>query len=234
MVLCYVDDLLVMAEDETKMSELKMKLASRLPANDMGLAVDFLGMKLIHGEGSVTVVQSKYVEALVQKLGLSQCRPSVIPCDPSVDLSTPSEEAADEEFEYRSIIGSLLYLSTHTRPDIAVTTSMLARHVESPSMKHQQGVIKVLKYLKGTPNHGLKLVEGEGNQMIAHVDSTWGQEPGTGRRSRTGFLLFYVCTAIHHTNSLKKGITLRSTGAEYTGLLEATKMIIWVRRILVE
>lgn len=44
MILCYVDDLLVMAEDEIKLSSLKQKLAEKLPANDMGLSTDFLGI----------------------------------------------------------------------------------------------------------------------------------------------------------------------------------------------
>lgn len=234
MVLCYVDDLLIMAENETKMADLKRKLGTRLPANDMGIALDFLGMKLIHAEGSVTLVQSKYAAALVQDLGLSQCSGSAIPCDPTGDLSTPSEEAADEGFGYRSIIGSLLYIATHTRPDIAVATSMLARHVEYPSKKHQEAVMKVVKYLKQTCRYGLKLAAGDGDQLSAHVDANWAGEPGAGRRSRTGIVVFYGSSAIHLTTALQKGITLSSTEAEYVALSEATKVIMWLRRVLQE
>lgn len=234
MVLCYVDDLLVMAEDEKKMAVLKEKLAEKLPANDMGTATDFLGMKLIHEEDGIIITQNKYIEGLISKLGLSNCRTSIIPCDPNIDLSTPGDEEADAEFEYRSIVGSLMYLATHTRPDIFVATSMLARHVENPSKKHQQAIVKLVKYLKGTRNHGLKLTAGEGDQLSAYVDSNWAGEPGAGRRSRTGFVLLYGASLIHYTSSLQKGITLSSTEAEYVALSDATKMIIWVRRILEE
>ena len=141
MVLCYVDDLLVMAKDEVKLKDLKAKLAEKLPANDMGLAIDFLGMKIAHGEGYVTLIQSKYAEALVKNMGLVNCNGSHIPCDTSIDLSTASEEAAAKDFPYRGIVGSMLYIATHTRPDIAVATNMLARYVDAPSKKHEKAAI---------------------------------------------------------------------------------------------
>jgi len=189
---------------------------------------------LIHGNNSVTLVQSKYAEALVRELKLTECRGSIIPADPAVDLSTPGEEAADEDFPYRSVIGSLLYMATHTRPDIAVVTSMLARHVENPSRKHQKAVIKVVKYLKLKPDLGLKLCAGGGNQLSAYVDANWGGEPGSNRRSRSGIVLFYGNAAIHFTSTLQKCVTLSSTEAEYVALSEASKTIVWLRRVLEE
>lgn len=106
--------------------------------------------------------------------------------------------------------------------------------MENTSKKHHHAVVKLVKYLKGTRNHGLKRKPGEGNQLSAYVDSNWAGEPGAGRRSRTGFVLFYGSLAMHYTSSLQKGITLSSAEAEYVALSEATKIIIWVRRILEE
>ena len=223
-----------MAKDEVKLKDLKAKLAEKLPANDMRLAIDFLGMKIAHGEGYVTLIQSKYAEALVKNMGLVNCNGSLIPCDTSIDLSTASEEAADKDFPYRSIVGSLLYIATHTRPDIAVATSILARYVDSPSKKHQKAATKVVKYLKETPELGLKLAAGDGNQLVAYVDANWAGEPGAGRRSRTGIVLFYGKAAVYYTTALQKGVTLSSTEAEYIALSEAAKQITWLRRVLNE
>ena len=234
LVLCYVDDLLVMAENEARLKSLKRKLAEKLPANDMGLATDFLGMKLIHGNGHITLLQSKYSEALVKNMELVECRGAIVPCDPSVDMSTPSEEAADKGFPYRSVIGSLLYIATHTRPDIAVAASMLARIVEKPSMKHQKAAIKVVKYLKAAPKLGLKLSAGKGDQLSAYVDANWAGEPGAKRRSRTGIVIFYGEAAVYYTTVLQKGVTLSSTEAEYVALSESSKVIVWLRRVLEE
>ena len=195
-VLIYVDDLLIITETEDILVQVKSQLLGTLPSKDLGLATDFLGIKLVHGKGYVQLVQSKYTEGLVRDVRLSDSVSSQVPCDPSVDLSIRSEEAAENDFQYRSIIGSLMYLATHTRPDISVATSMLARHVESPSMKHQRAAMKVLKYLKGKPSLGLTLRPGTSNQLSCYVDSNWGGEKGTGRRSRSGIVLLYGNAAI--------------------------------------
>ena len=178
------------------------------------------------------LLQSKYAHDLVLKLGLNSCKSSAIPCDISIDISTPSDDIADEGFPYRSIIGSLLYIATHTRPDISVATSILVRHVESPSMKQHNAVIKIVKYLKGTASYGLKLKPGHGDQLKGHVDASWAGESGSGRRSRSGICIFYGDACIHYTSSLQKYTTLSRTEAEYVALSEATKTIVYLRRVL--
>ena len=115
-VICYVDDPLIMAEDQKKLSKLKNGLKRELPANDTGLATDFLDMKRIHESNSVALVQRKYVHDLVRKLSLNSYKPEIVPCDISLDLRTPCPEEADEMFPYRSVIGSLLYIATYTKP----------------------------------------------------------------------------------------------------------------------
>ena len=176
-ILCYVDDLFVLTESVELLDYIKDKLSDTLPAKDMGLATDFLGIKLVHEPGSVTLLQTKYIDAIISAAGLENSKAAVVPSDPTVDLSTVSEEGIDDDFQYRSLIGSLLYIATRTRPDIAVVTSMLARHVEQPSKKQQYAVIKLLKYLKGTRSIGLKLEAGEDDQLYAYVDANWAGEP---------------------------------------------------------
>lgn len=75
--------------------------------------------------------------------------------DPAVYSSTEGEEAVEKDFQYWSMIGSLLYISIHTSPDIAVERRMLAGHMDSPQMKHQQAAVKVMKYLKTTSKLGI-------------------------------------------------------------------------------
>ena len=179
-VLIYVDDLLIIAETEDTMSRTKTKLLQVLPSKDLGISIDFLGMKLNHGKGYVQLSQDKYVEGLIREHGLETSAGSKVPSDPAVDLSVCSEEAADVEFPYRSIVGSLMYIATHTRPDITVSTSMLAKHVESPSMKHQQATVKLLRYLKSTCRLSLTLRSGDSDQLSCYVDSNWAGERGTG------------------------------------------------------
>lgn len=191
-------------------------------------------MKVVHGEGHITLVQGKYCDALVKNMGLVDCLGALIPCDPSIDLSTPGEKAADEDYLYRSIVRSLLYIDIHARSDIAVATSMLARHVDSPSKKHQKALVKVVKYLKTYRKLGLRLSAGKMDQLRAYFDVIWDGEKGSGRRSRTGIVLFYGEAPAYLTTSLQQGVTLSSTEAEYVALSEASKVIVWPRRVLDE
>lgn len=98
LVAYFLDDLLEMEEDNIKMSELKIKLDYHLSANDVGIAVEFLGMSIIHQEGPFTIVQSNYVQAFVEKLALINCNETLITCDPNVVLIIPSEEVTEEYF----------------------------------------------------------------------------------------------------------------------------------------
>lgn len=81
-----------MSKDEITLMSLKNYLPEQIPANDMSLEVDFLEMKLTHHKGYIKLSQSKYSEALVRNIWISEsCGPS-LPCDPAVDLSTDNEE----------------------------------------------------------------------------------------------------------------------------------------------
>ena len=66
------------------------------------------------------------------------------------------------------------------------------------------------------------------------MDSSWGGEPGFGRRSRSGIFIKYGNAPIYAASILEKGVTLSSTEAEYVALSEATKTITWLRRVLNE
>ena len=70
-----------MAENEERLSKLKKDLKQKLPANDIGLAEDFLEMKLVHETNSVTLLQIKYVHDLVRTLHPNNCKPAVVPCE---------------------------------------------------------------------------------------------------------------------------------------------------------
>ena len=60
-----------------------------------------------------------------------------------------------EKFRYRALVGSLLYLSCHTRPDISFAVGVLPRFVERPSVIHWKAGKRVLRYPLGTSKRGV-------------------------------------------------------------------------------
>lgn len=65
-----MDYLLLIADNEQKLSTLKYKLDKKLPSNHFSVATDLMGIKLVHTEGSVTIFQTKFSDVLVRTLGL--------------------------------------------------------------------------------------------------------------------------------------------------------------------
>lgn len=81
----------------------------------------------------------------------------------------------------------LLYISTHTRPDIAFCACMLARPVDEPRMNHQTSAIKIVRYFNSAIDFGLVLKPQFSTQLTAQVDANWAGDSGTARRSRKWF-----------------------------------------------
>lgn len=148
------------------------------------------------------------------------------PLEHTIDYSVSDESKADASFPYRSLIGSILYLSTKTRPDLSAAVSILAPKVSSPTFQHERGLYAT-KYTK------LCLKPSTIDQLLAYVDSNWTRESGAGRKSRSGIAVFYGTALIYWRSTLQKCVTTSSTEAEYLALADAAKTIVWLRNILI-
>jgi hypothetical protein len=112
-----------------------------------------LNIKLLReGNGGVTLVQSHYVEKVLNYFGYSECTPSPTPYDPSVILRK-NHRIARDQLRYSQIISSLMYLASTTRPDISFAMSKLSRFVSNPGDTHWHALERVLHYLKGTMSY---------------------------------------------------------------------------------
>jgi hypothetical protein len=107
-----------------------------------------LNIKLFReGNGEVTLVQSHYVENMLNRFGYSGCTPAPSPYDPSVLLRKNCRIAWDQ-LRYSQIIGSLIYLASATRPDISFVVSKLSRFVSNLGGDHWRALKRVLPFLK--------------------------------------------------------------------------------------
>ena len=135
---------------------------------------------------------------------------------------------------YRQAIGSLQYLASNSRPDIAVSVSILARCVIDPRKPDWTEVKRIFRYLNGTTKMKLKL--GDKNdwkqqQLIAYADAKWSGD-SENRKSNTGFLFGYFGAPISWTSHKQSIIALSSTETEYVALSEASQKSILMRRLL--
>ena len=156
MILClYVDDILIFGNNFNVIKEVKDFLSNNFEMKDLGKADVILNIKLLReGNGGVTLVQSNYVEKVLNRFGYSECMPSPTPYDPRV-LLRKNRRIARDQLRYSQIIGSLMYLASATRPDILLVVSKLSRFVSNPGDTHWHALERVLCYLKGTISYGI-------------------------------------------------------------------------------
>lgn len=119
---------------------------------------------------------------------MGECNPVATPVDPGTHLTklTEEEEAVDQQ-QYQSVIGSLMYLSVCTRPDIAYAVGTLSRYSSKPGKSHWTAVKKVLRYLKGRTHHGIVFRGGESGNIVGYSDADWAGDR-EDRKSTSGYL----------------------------------------------
>ena len=103
----------------------------------------FLGIKVLQNlvEGKVWIGQQNYVQKMLERFGMQDSKPVSTPSAPDSKLikKTADDEEANQK-KYQEVVGSLLYLSTQTRPDIAFSVGNVARFCSEPTQVHFSAV----------------------------------------------------------------------------------------------
>ena len=142
-------------------------------------------------------------------------------------------QATDKDkHQYAKAIGSLMYLTMGTRPDLAYSVSCLSRFMANPTNQHTTAIKRVLRYLKGSSNLELTY-RGDLGRLIGYTDADWGADQET-RRSTSGYVFSLGSAPISWSSKIQPTVALSSCEAEYTGETQATKKAIWLRRLLGE
>jgi hypothetical protein len=116
----------------------------------MGELTFFLGIQVKQMKQGIFMHQAKYTKDLMKKFNMAELKPVSTPMSSVASLGLDEDGEAVDQREYRSIIGSLLYL-TVTRPDIQFAVGLCARFQASPRSSHRTAVQRIFRYLKDTP-----------------------------------------------------------------------------------
>ena len=173
----YVDDIILAGKSEKKMPDIKKALSDKFEMKDLGELHYFLGVKVIQDrkKGTIWIGQPVYTENILQKFGMENAKPISTPVavNTKLMLKTEDSEYFDKE-TYQSAVGSLLYLSTSTRPDITFAANNIARFSSNPTTQHWTVVKRIFRYLKGTIHLGLLYERNGLKKLIGYSDADWG------------------------------------------------------------
>jgi hypothetical protein len=232
-ILClYVDDILIFGTNLKVIEEVKAFLSHCFEMKDLGVADVILNIKLLRDDnGGITLLQSHYVEKILSRFGYSDCNPSPTPYDPSV-LLRKNRRIAKDQLRYSQIIGSLMYLASATRPDIAYAVSKLSRFVSNPGDDHWHALERIMRYLKGTASYGIHY-SGYPRVLEGYSDSNWISD--ADEIKATSGYVFTLGGGAVSWKSCKQTILTRSTmEAELTALDTATVEAEWLRQLLMD
>lgn len=154
----YVDDGIILAKYQMDVENLikALKEAFEITIDNTNT---FLGLKIEKQEdGSLFLHQAAYAKKLIDRFRMHAANPVTIPANPSQQLGSNNQQNRSEivNVPYREAVGSLLYLSNGTRPDLTYAVNKASRYLENPTKQHWNAVKRILKYTKGTINYRLK------------------------------------------------------------------------------
>ena len=234
--LVYVDDLIFLAKDESKIDKmLQALLADGLKIHRETDMAGYLGVD-IHRlpDGSIELLQTGLTKRILSALhlddaGYSKKTPAAYGALPKDKDGAP----ADGKFSYASVVGMLLYLCGHSRAELQFAVSQCARFVHSPTRLHEEALIRIGLYLKGTADKGMIIKPSGSLQVHMHVDSDfaglWGYENPCDPacvKSRAGWIVWIGGCPVIWGSRLINQIALSTMEAEYYSMSLSMKELI--------
>ena len=155
LIVClYMDDLIFTGSNPSMFEEFKRVMTKEFEMTDIGLMAYYLGIEVKQKEEGIFISQESYAREMLKKFKMNDCKPISTPMECGVKLSKNEKgEKVDPTF-FKSLIGSLRYL-TCTRPNILYVVGLVSHYMETPTTTHLKATKRILRYTKGTIDFGL-------------------------------------------------------------------------------
>jgi hypothetical protein len=231
----YVDDLIIAGNCLKTIMKLKQGLSDRFHMKDLGELSYLLGMEIKRERSKklLFVNQHRYITEILEKFGMMSSNSTAIPMEKGIQLVKHNLKNAETVNPYRELIGSLMYCSTHTRPDITFSTCHLSRYMSHPSDIHWTHAKRILRYLKGTTNTGLCFDGSLPLKLVGYCDADWGSHK-EDRKSIIGYVYLICGVAISWKSKVHSSVALSTCEAEYVAISEAVKELLWIKQLFQE
>uniref|UniRef100_A0A0K8SE75 Retrovirus-related Pol polyprotein from transposon TNT 1-94 n=1 Tax=Lygus hesperus TaxID=30085 RepID=A0A0K8SE75_LYGHE len=204
---------------------------------DLGEARNVLGFELSRNreEKKLWITQEKYLNEILGKFNMGSCNPAKTPSSPGDRLKKSPHEQIEESMRnvpYQEAVGSLLFASQVSRPDIAHAVSSVSRFNSNPAPEHWTAVKRILRYIKGTTSMRLEYDGKKPSPILGFCDADWANDL-EDRRSTTGYV-FLKSGPISWATKRQPTVALSTTEAEYMSASAATQEALWLRGLCEE
>jgi hypothetical protein len=227
----YVDDIVLTASSMPLLRRTITALQQEFSLKDLGPLHHFLGMHIQQSASGITLSQRQYMIEILERAGMSDCKPCTTPVDINPKLSADGDPVSNPT-EFRSLAGALQYL-TFTRPDIAYAVQQVCLHMHDPREPHLAALKRILRYVRGTLQLGLHLSPSSQIELVVYSDAYWVGCPGT-RRSTFGYVVFLGVNLVSWSSKRQNTVSRSSAEAEYCTVAKAVVEVSWLRQLLTE
>ena len=232
LVQVYVDDIIFGSTKEEWCREFETLMKGEFQMSAMGELTFFLGLQVTQKPDGIFIHQEKYVKDILQKFDFETLRTATTPFEPPTPKIKNEPDQAVNVHLYRSMIGSLMYL-TASRPDITFAVSACSRHQVTPLTSHLNAVKKIFKYLKGQPKLGLWYPRESPFMLEAYSDSDYAGA-NLDRKSTTGGCQFLGRRLISWQCKKQTIVATSSTEAEYVAVAHCCSQVLWIQNQMLD
>jgi hypothetical protein len=168
----------------------------------------FLGLQINQSSARIFVSQEKYLKDMLKRFQMEDSSPLSTPMVVGCKLSKYDITPDIDQRTYRSMIGSLLYITT-SRPDIMQVVGMVGHYKYTPKQSHLAAIKRIFKYLKGTMTYGLWYPRNQNFQLTTYSDVDWAN--CLDERKSTSGVVFFLGDSLVAWLSKKQGYISLST-----------------------
>ena len=237
----FVDDILFGGTWTIEVDAMKARLRDLYGCNKFDLLAWFLGWKFDRNlqEGWTSITQEQFVIDALVRFNLQDAHATALPVATEYVFEELDDSCllnAAQQTLFMEKVGTLNYLATQTRADIAWVTSKLGMYMQQADMHAMAAADQVFTYLKGTADQGLTFWRGAGFLPEAWSDASFADSGKTGvngrRRSQSGCIVKLGGAAVVFHSRGQKNVALSTAESEYVALSGCVQEVIWVRRVL--
>ncbi|GJY27067.1 putative ribonuclease H-like domain-containing protein [Tanacetum coccineum] len=189
----YVDDIIFGSTKKSLCTEFEKMMHKKFQMSSMGELTFFLGLQVKQKEDGIFISQDKYVTEILKKFGFIDVKTASTPMETQKPLLKDEDGEEVDVHLYRSMIGSLMYL-TSLRPNIMFAVCACARCQVNPKVSHLHAVKRIFRYLKGQPKLGLWYPKDSPFDLVAYSNSDYARA-SLDRKSTIGGCQFLGCNA---------------------------------------
>ncbi|UYV67115.1 hypothetical protein LAZ67_4003928 [Cordylochernes scorpioides] len=230
-LILYVDDMLLASDSEIIIQNTVKTLEKEFEIKNLGDPTQFIGIEISRNrEGELLLSQKNKIQELVERYNLQEAKPTFTPMESGYP-GISDEKLLQSNVQYQQLIGSLLYLSVVSRPDIAAPVCILSSRNQNPRNCDWNAAKRIVRYLKTTKELELRISNQKPPTLEAYIDATWASD-NTDRKSLSGNLFLLGSNPISWMTGKQGCVSLSSTEAELISAAEASQELLWLLDLL--